>query len=73
MLEANPDYWGGKIDFDRWIMRPIPETAPRIAALLKGEVDVITQLPPDQGERVTGNASTRVAGRALRRALRARP
>jgi peptide/nickel transport system substrate-binding protein len=62
VLEANPDYWGGKIEVDRWIMRPIPETAPRIAALLKGEVDVITQLPPDQGERVTGNASTRVAG-----------
>jgi peptide/nickel transport system substrate-binding protein len=62
VLEANPDYWGGKIDVDRWIMRPIPETAPRIAALLKGEVDVITQLPPDQGERVAGNASTRVAG-----------
>jgi peptide/nickel transport system substrate-binding protein len=43
-------------------MRPIPETAPRIAALLKGEVDAITQLPADQGERVAGNASTRVAG-----------
>ncbi len=62
VFEANPDYWGGKIDMDRWVMRPIPETAPRIAALLKGEVDVITQLPPDQGERVTGNASTRVTG-----------
>ncbi len=62
VLEANPDYWGGKIDMDRWIMRPIPETAPRIAALLKGEVDAITQLPPDQEERVAGNASTRVAG-----------
>ena len=62
MLEANPDYWGGKIDVDRSIIRPIPETAPRVAALLKGEVDIITQLPPDQGERVTGNATTRVAG-----------
>jgi peptide/nickel transport system substrate-binding protein len=62
VLEANPDYWGGKIAVDRWIMRPIPETAPRIAALLKGEVDIITQLPPDQGERVAGNPSTRVAG-----------
>jgi peptide/nickel transport system substrate-binding protein len=62
VLEANPGYWGGKIDVDRWIMRPIPETAPRIAALLKGEVDVITQLPPDQEDRVAANASTRVAG-----------
>jgi peptide/nickel transport system substrate-binding protein len=62
VLDASPDYWGGKIDMDRWIMRPIPETAPRIAALLKGEVDAITQLPPDQEDRVAANAATRVAG-----------
>jgi peptide/nickel transport system substrate-binding protein len=61
VLDANPDYFGGKPDFDRLVVRPIPETAARIAALLKGEVDIITQLPPDHGERVnTGN--TRVAG-----------
>jgi peptide/nickel transport system substrate-binding protein len=61
VLDANADYFGGKPDFDRFIMRSIPETAPRIASLLKGEVDIITQLPPDHGERVnTGN--TRVAG-----------
>ena len=46
VFDANPDYWGGKIEIDRWTMRPIPETAPRVAALLKGEVDIITQLPP---------------------------
>ena len=62
VFDANPDYWGGKIDVDRWIMRPIPETAPRVAALLKGEVDIITQLPPDQSDRVNANASTRVTG-----------
>src|SRR6267378_4198226 len=62
VFEANTDYWGGKIDMDRLIVRAIPETSPRIAALLKGEVDIITQLPPDQAERVAGNASTRVAG-----------
>ena len=62
VFDANPDYWGGRIDVERWIMRPVPETAPRIAALLKGEVDVITQLPPDQEDKVAANASTRVAG-----------
>ncbi len=61
VLEANPDYWGGRIDVDRVIFRPIPETAPRVAALLKGEVDVITQLPTDQVERVDQHATTRVA------------
>src|SRR5229473_888503 len=62
VFDANPDYWGGKIDMDRLVVRAIPETAPRIAALLKGEVDIITQLPPDQAERITGNPSTRVTG-----------
>jgi peptide/nickel transport system substrate-binding protein len=62
VLEANPDYWGGKPEFDRLVIRAIPDLAPRIASLLKGEVDLITQLPPDHGERVAGNASTRVVG-----------
>jgi peptide/nickel transport system substrate-binding protein len=62
VLEANPDYWGGKPDLDRMIVRSIPETAPRIAALLKGEVDIITQIPPDQEDRVAANAATRVTG-----------
>ena len=61
VLEANPGYFGGKPDFDRLIVRPIPETAARIAALLKGEVDIITQLPPDHGERVN-SGNTRVVG-----------
>ena len=62
VLDANPDYWGGKPDFDRLIVRALPEMAPRIAALLKGEVDIATQIPPDQGERVKANGSTAVAG-----------
>src|SRR5262249_61700299 len=62
VMEANPDYWGGKPEFDRMIVRAIPETAPRIAALLKGELDIITQLPPDQEDKVAANASTRVTG-----------
>jgi peptide/nickel transport system substrate-binding protein len=62
VLEANSDYWGGKPDFDRMVVRALPETAPRVAALLKGEIDIITQLPPDQEERVISNATTRMAG-----------
>ena len=57
-FEANPQYWAGRIDVDRVIFRPIPETAARIAALLKGEVDLITQLPPDQWDRVNQNPTT---------------
>src|SRR5213594_1289786 len=62
VLEANPSYWGGRVDFDRLVVRALPEMAPRVAALLKGEVDLITQVPPDQGERVKGNPTTTVSG-----------
>jgi len=61
VLEANPDYWGGKIDADRVIFRPIPETAPRVAGLLKGELDAITQLTPDHWDRVNQSPTTRGA------------
>jgi peptide/nickel transport system substrate-binding protein len=33
-----------------------------VAALLKGEVDIVTQLPPDQADRVNANPGTRVTG-----------
>jgi peptide/nickel transport system substrate-binding protein len=62
VLDANRDYWGGKIDADRVVFRPIVEGAPRIAALLKGEVDLITKLPPDDVERVAKHPTTRVEG-----------
>jgi peptide/nickel transport system substrate-binding protein len=59
VLEANPDYWGGRIDVDRVVFRPVPETAPRVAALLKGEVDAVTQLTPDHWDRINQHATTK--------------
>src|SRR2546422_6388 len=71
VLEANPDYWGGRVDFDRLIVRALPEMAPRVAALLKGEVDLITQVPPDQGERVKANAGYMAGDRPMAEAVQA--
>src|SRR5262249_56242959 len=48
--------WGGVT------VRALPEMEPRGAALVKGEVDLITQVPPDQGERVKSNPTTTVSG-----------
>ena len=61
VLEANPDYWDGRIDVDRVVFRPVSETAPRVAGLLKGEVDAITQLTPDHWDRVNQNPTTKGA------------
>ena len=62
VFEGFRDYWQGRIDPDRVVFKPIPELAPRIAALLKGEVDIITKLPPDQVDRVAKHPTTKVEG-----------
>jgi peptide/nickel transport system substrate-binding protein len=62
ILDANAAYWGGKIDVDQVIFRPLPELAARVGALLKGEVDIITKIPPDQMERVVKAPNTKIEG-----------
>jgi len=44
VLEAYPNYWGPKPQATRVTIKPIPEGATRVAAMLAGEVDVIESL-----------------------------
>src|SRR6185437_5800099 len=56
-LVANPDWWGGKPEFDHVTLRFVPNGAARSAALLSGQVQLIDAVPPaDQQElqRATG-------------------
>jgi peptide/nickel transport system substrate-binding protein len=46
VMDANPDYWGGKPTFQTVMLRFISSAAARSAALLSGDVDVIEQIPP---------------------------
>ena len=62
VLEANKEYWGGAPDFDRVTFRPIPEAAPRVAALLAGEADIITKVPSDQVQRIDQSDKARSEG-----------
>ena len=53
VFERNDNYWGPKPQAQRVVIRPIPEDATRVAALLSREVDIIEGVPiPDIG-RVT--------------------
>lgn len=61
-LEANKDWWGGKLAVERVTVKPMPEAAARVAALLKGEADIITQLPPDDVDRVNKSANAQALG-----------
>lgn len=48
VLERNPEYTLTKAPFSRVIFRIIPEASTRVAELLAGNVDVISNVPPDQ-------------------------
>jgi peptide/nickel transport system substrate-binding protein len=48
VLERHSEYWGGTPAAGQVIVRFVPETATRIAALQAGDVDLITQVPVDQ-------------------------
>ena len=45
VLEANPNYWEGKSEWDRVILKPITSGPSRIVALLNGDVDMIDYVP----------------------------
>ncbi len=75
VMERFAGYWGGAPDLppagpaqvQRAVFRVIPETSTRVAALLSGEVDIITEVPADlldtlkakQGIQVKTVAGTR--------------
>ena len=60
VLEANPDYWGGKPAIARAVFRPIKETRTRIAELRSGGVQLAVDIPPEDIAGLNGGA-TRIA------------
>ncbi|MEV6269126.1 ABC transporter substrate-binding protein [Kribbella sp. NPDC051936] len=54
-LAANPTYWDGAPKLNKLEFVNIPEVAGRITGLENGEVDVLTQIPPDQVGSVQGS------------------
>ncbi len=61
VLEANADYWGGAPEVTKVTWRSIPESSTRISALLNGEVDIVTPVPPEELERVNSSDKARVS------------
>jgi len=60
VVEAWPEYWGPKAKFKKITFRLLREGATRVAALLAGEVDLITNLPFDSIPKVEKNDKTTV-------------
>ena len=55
-LAPNDAYWGGKPHWQKVTLRILPADAPRIAALLSGDVDAIENIPTADLARLKTNA-----------------
>lgn len=64
-LERFDDYWGEKAPFEKIEITCIPEIISRITALQNGEVDFITNIPPDQESMLEGNTNVKLIGGVL--------
>jgi peptide/nickel transport system substrate-binding protein len=60
VFAANRRYWRGSILYDRVIYKSYPPAAARLAALLAGDVDFITAVPPDQVDLLERSDTTTV-------------
>ena len=54
VLAAFDDYWGGRPPASGVTFRVIPEVAARVTALVNGEADIVTNVPPDQVPVISG-------------------
>jgi peptide/nickel transport system substrate-binding protein len=62
VLERFDGYWGGPATFARVVFRPRPETAPRIAALVAGDADLVPNVAADQIDVINRSGKARVDG-----------
>lgn len=54
VLERFEDYYGEPAPFDTITFVKIPEVLPRITALVNGEIDIASEIPPDQYSLIDG-------------------
>ncbi|MGR8023320.1 ABC transporter substrate-binding protein [Burkholderia cenocepacia] len=64
-LKAFDEYWAGRPPFRAVDFMIIPEASSRVNALLAGDVDIITDVAPDQFSTVRANSATEIAGGAV--------
>ena len=60
VLTRNDDYWGPKAEIKEVILKGVKEEAARVAGLLAGQADVISNLPIEDIERVRKHPRNRV-------------
>ncbi|MBV0896158.1 ABC transporter substrate-binding protein [Microbacterium sp. NC79] len=66
VLERNDDYWGGTPKWASVEVRTIPENSTRVSELLTGGVDIATDIPVVDWERVGSGETTMAFGETSR-------
>lgn len=61
VMEAFDGHWRGRPAFDRLVHRTIPEDSTRVAELMTGGVDIITNIPEQDQDRIAMTGAARVA------------
>ncbi|MCK1494787.1 oligopeptide ABC transporter substrate-binding protein [Bradyrhizobium sp. 180] len=64
-LSAHDAYWGGRPPFDGIEYRIIPELSARVNGLLASELDIATDIPPDQFAGIQKRADLEIVGGAV--------
>ena len=54
-LKANPNYWGGKPDFENVTIKFVTDAASRVAEVESGSSDVTLEIPYEEYNRLTGS------------------
>jgi peptide/nickel transport system substrate-binding protein len=60
VMTRNDDYWGGKPEIKEVILKGVKEEAARVAGLISGQADVVSNLPIEDIDRVAKHPRTRV-------------
>lgn len=68
-LEANENYWEGAPSLKKIDVRPITESSTRFAALVSGQVDIVTGVPVELFDKVEKNPKLQIVRRPARRSI----
>jgi peptide/nickel transport system substrate-binding protein len=68
-MVANEDYWEGAPPIKKVEIRPITESSTRFAALVSGQVDIVTGVPVELFDKVKGNPKLEIVSRPARRSI----
>lgn len=60
ILNGRADYWKGKPQLDKVIVKIIPESSNRVLLLNKGDVDIATVIPPKDLSTLEGNSDLNI-------------